>query len=252
MLIRRVLASLLVVLFLAGCESMPMHKVHYRLLDDRSTQLTAGTAILLPLKIKVKEMTASGITEVVPTWTESGIDNFHASLLHNEQKLFGNLKLVELPELTAEESTLLNQHMALNETVVFTAIATTGTLSGNAWLHKSKHFDYSIGPGLSFLADKTGADKAIMVIGEDVRSSAGRKAAAVVLAAFGVGIPLGNVVTVTNIIDLHSGDILWVNHHFSVGELGYLDEKHTDQIALELFKQYPGIESYRQWLSAKK
>lgn len=250
--IHRMLPCLLFVLFLVGCATTPRHKVHYRLLNDQPSRLTAGTAILLPLKIKVKEMTASGITEVVPAWTETGINNFHASLQRNEQKLFGNLTLVELPELTPEESALLDQHLALNETVVGTAIATTSPSSGNAWLHKSRHFDYSIGPGLSLLADKTGADKAIMVIGEDVRSSSGRKAAFIVLAAFGVGIPLGNAVTIASIIDLRTGDILWVDRHISIGKLGYLDAEHTDQIALELFKEYPGIESYRQWLVVKK
>lgn len=252
MLLRRVFALLVVVLFLAGCESMPVHKVHYRLLEGESNQLPAGTAILLPLKIEVKEMTASGITEVVPAWTETGITNFQASLQQNDPQPLGKLTLVELPELSDEESALLDQHIALNETVVFTAISTTGSLSGNAWQHKSKHFDYSIGPGLSFLADKTGADKALVLIGEDVRSSAGRKTAAVVLAAFGVGIPLGHTMTIANVIDLRTGDILWLDYHISVSELGYLESEHTDQILQELFKDYPGIESYQQWLATKK
>ncbi|MCB1763393.1 MAG: hypothetical protein KDI27_09680 [Gammaproteobacteria bacterium] len=252
MRLQRILPLLLALLLLAGCASVPQHKVHYRLIEAQSGRLTTGKAILLPLKIKVKEMTASGITEVVPTWTEVGNNNFSASLQRNQQTLFGNMTWVNPPALDEAEATLLDQHIALNETVVSNAVAVTNALSGNAWTHKRKHFDYSIGPGLAFLADRTGADKAILVMGEDVRSSGGRKAAFVVLAAFGVGIPLGHAVTFANIIDLRSGDILWMNQHVSVGELGYLDGKHTDRIVQDLFKEYPGIDSYRQWLANSK
>jgi len=252
LLIRRLLLCLVAVLALSGCGTVPVYKVHYRLLEDQTGQMPAGNTLLLPLDIKVKEMTTGGITEVVPAWTDTAVDNFNTSIGRSKTALFLDLVRLESTTLTTQESQLLDQHLALNETVVGSAIGVTGILGGAAWSHKSEHFDYSIGPGLSFLIAKTGADKALVLTGEDVRSSSGRKAAFIALAMFGVGIPLGHTVTVADIIDLRSGDILWMNYHVSMADIGYLTPDHTDEILQALFKDYPGVEQYREWLSSKK
>lgn len=60
-----------------------------------------------------------------------------------------------------------------------------------AWAHKHHEFDYTVGPGLAFLRDETGADAALIVLGTDFISSAGRKAAFFSRLALGVIMPLG-------------------------------------------------------------
>lgn len=249
--IYRLLSVLGFVLFLAGCQSAPVHKVHYRLLEAEPAMLAKGRAVLLPLDIEVSEMSASGITEVVPVWSETGKANFRRALENRGGKFLNDLELVAMPPLMPEERAQLEQHIALNATVVGSAIGTTSAHAGAAWSHKSERFDYGIGQGLAFLAEKSGADKAIVLSGEDVHSSGGRKAAFVVFAALGVGIPMGHAVTVANIIDLRSGDILWMDHHVSATGTSYLDPVHVAEILEDLFKDYPGVEPYREWLSTR-
>jgi hypothetical protein len=46
---------------------------------------------------------------------------------------------------------------------------------GDAWSHKRKEFDYTLGPSLAFLKKKTGANAAIVLVGDDVISSGGER-----------------------------------------------------------------------------
>lgn len=85
-----------------------MYKVHYRLLEDQTGQLPAGNALLLPLDIKVKEMTAGGITEVVPAWTDTAVGNFNTSIGRSKTALFLDLVRLESTTLTPQESQLLD------------------------------------------------------------------------------------------------------------------------------------------------
>ncbi|MCB1760055.1 MAG: hypothetical protein KDI68_09805 [Gammaproteobacteria bacterium] len=247
----RCLLLLGIALLLSGCQSAPVHKVHYRLLESEPAGFASGRALLLPLNIEVKEMSASGITEAVPAWSEAAKANFLQALNARGSRFLGAIELVDMPPLTAEERALLDQHIALNDAVVGSAIGTTGAHAGAAWSHKSERFDYGIGPGLAFLVEKSGADKAIVLTGEDLHSSDGRKAAFVVLAALGVGIPMGHAVTLANVIDLRSGDILWMDLHASATGTSYLDPEHVSEILEDLFKDYPGVEPYREWLSGR-
>lgn len=232
-------------LFLAGCQTMPAYKVHYSLVDQTRTP-SAGSVIVLPLDIKVKEMTASGLRDEVPAWSEQAIRNFRQHLAQRDSEVLPDLQLRFLPELPAEDMARIEEHLALTDRVMLSAMIFTGPNGGEAWKHKAKHFDYSLGPGLAFLADRTGADKALILVGEDVHSSEGRKAAFVVAAAFGVGIPMGHSVAIAALVDLRTGDLLWMHHFVSAGSTSFLDDNDVKTVVSDLFKPYPGIEEYRK------
>lgn len=237
----------LILIALAGCQTIPKHKVHHTLLSQQ--QPPSGDVIVLPMDIKVKEMTAAGLQDEVPAWTQQANDNFQHEMDTRDASSLSGLKLRPLPALSPEQQAIVEEHLALGHVVTGSAFLFSNTPIP-AWKHKAKHFDYTIGPGLAFLADQTGADKALILLGEDVHSSEGRKAAFVVAAAFGVGIPLGHTVAVATLVDLRTGDVLWMNHYISVGATSFLKAEDTAAVVTDLFDDYPGLDEYRKFVEA--
>lgn len=242
----RLAAFAVALLTLAGCQTIPKHKVHHRLLAESAPP--TGAVIVLPMDIKVKEMSASGLQEVVPAWSQQANENFRKLIAPHAGREVSGLTLQMLPEQAPETQARLEEHLALSHVVTGNALLFSSTLGGSAWQHKSKHFDYTIGPGLSFLADQTGADKALLLIGEDVHSSDGRKAAFIMAAAFGVAIPLGHTVAIATLVDLRTGDVLWMNHYVSSGDVSFTEYSDAEAVFKTLFENYPGLDEYRKFV----
>jgi hypothetical protein len=138
--------------------------------------------LLLPTDFAVLELSASGITETVPDWTkaaEASLDEAARRVLSKS----ANFELVALPELTADEQAALREYVALYKLTAFTASQMLNL--GGAWSGKRAHFDYALGDGLDFLAKKSGADAALCIAGAEVKSSGGRVAMFILLAAAG-------------------------------------------------------------------
>ena len=57
----------------------------------------------------------------------------------------------------------------------------------------------------------SGADAALCIAGAQVKSSGGRVAMFILLAAAGVAIPLGGAQISAGLIDLKSGDVTWMD-----------------------------------------
>ena len=238
---------LLSILLLAGCQTFPKHKVHYTLLDKNTSELP-HEVLLMPLDITVSEMLASGMQEEVPEWTAQAKRHIHAEL-DNDPRNRGNLNIIPLQGMTEAQRSLLEQYTALYQTVAFNILYFTMNPLP-AWTHKVKHFDYTLGDGLSFLAEQTGADTALFISGEDIITTSGRKAAAIFAAAFGVYMPLGRAVIIGSLVDLHTGDILWINYTFSGDDTTLTEREDAAEVMDELFKDYPGLEVYRKLRSA--
>lgn len=244
----KIIAHLLLLMALAGCQAtIPKHRVHHTLLSQAAP---SGTVIVLPLDIEVKEMSAAGLQEEVPAWSEQALANFRAQLTRQQDTLLPGLQLRFLDSMPAEEQALLEEYVALNYQVMGNALLYTRQ-GGEAWQHKAKHFDYGVGPGLQFLAERTGADKALILIGEDLHSSGGRKAAFVIAAAFGAAIPMGHSLAVASLVDLRSGDMLWMHHFVTGGDTDFRDPDDVAKVLADLFAPYPGIDEYRQFVQGK-
>jgi hypothetical protein len=182
-----------------------------------STAHAAGKmrVLLLPTDFTVLELSASGIAETVPDWTkaaEASLDEAARGVLTKS----ANFELVTLPELTADEQAALKEYVALYKLTAFTASQVLNL--GGAWRDKRTHFDYTLGGGLDFLAKKSGADAALCIAGAQVKSSGGRVAMFILLAAAGVAIPLGGAQITAGLIDLTSGDVTWMD--FAAGVKG--------------------------------
>jgi len=237
----RVPVIVVFVLLLAGCSSGPGYKLHYTLKEDPKAR-PIKRAVLLPVDVDVSELTLGGSMEEVPEWSQKAEDNVRKAVLFvrdpDENKVF--VRHVDSSSLEPDEQKKLEEHLALFTMVASNALWTE--LPGNnAWQFKQAHFDYTIGDGMSFLKDKYDIDAGLIVIGEDVISSSGRKTAAVVGAVFGVGIPMGYTLLIGGLVDFKTGDILWLNHVVQAGALDLREPEDARNFAMSLMSGYPGL-----------
>lgn len=226
-----------------NASAAPSHRVHYTLLNSSRPKLPQRV-IVLPVDIRVSERSVGGVTEVVDKWSAMASKNIFRSLV-TYTKSNKTLKLVRTPRFSSSENSRITEHLALYRVVVNTA--TNRTAKGPySWKHKLKKYDYTIGPGLNFLRRKTSADTALLVYGEDEVSTAGRKTAAVVAGVLGGSVQLGHSFVHIGLVDLRTGNLLWVNSSYKTGSTDLRRADDARRMIDKIFKSYPGIDSYRK------
>jgi hypothetical protein len=230
----------LVLALLSGCATSTA-RLHYTLRDNPDSR-PLRQVVLLPVDVNVKEMSAGGVEEEVPEWSRKAEENIRSAVLVARDTGGGCCvtRLVDSASLTPGERESLEEHLALFNTVAANAMWVD--LPGNsAWSFKSEHFDYTLGSGLSFLKTRYGVDAGLIILGEDVVTTGGRKAMAFLAAAGGVYIPLGHSMLVGGLVDFETGDLLWLNHVVSTGNADLRDPASCLELAGKLMEGYPGM-----------
>jgi hypothetical protein len=230
----RRLSLLFAALLLAACAGPQKYSANPAFMKGMAQK--PKQVLLLPPDIEVMEISAGGVPEKVEAWSKQAKSNIRQSL----GKVSGReLKFIELPELSASEQETVDKYLAFYDVVGGDAF-TFGRSPEPAWQHKKDNFDYTLGDGLHFLKQKTGADAALFVIGSDHISSGGRKAAMVVGALMGIVIPAGMTFVSAALVDLDSGNILWLNYDFGGGNWDIRNPEDTDKLVANIFTDYPG------------
>lgn len=240
--------AFLVAFLLAGMSPLAVlaastpHWVHYTLLNN--TGGLPKKVVVLPANIEVYEVTAGDVSEEVPEWSAEVSKNV-LKALSETIKSEKTMSEVGFPRLAPPSAAVVDEHIALYK-LVATAV------DDNELDHKIRRFDFSIGPGLAALQRETGADAAIMVYGRDYVSTAGRKAKAVLGNIPIVGIFAGQPATLgrswvaIGVIDLRTGDLLWMNNETRGSTSNLRDFADAQSIIRSIFEWYPGIEQYRK------
>jgi hypothetical protein len=196
----------------AGPASGADSNLHYTLLEPPARAFPTRL-VLLPPQVIVKEVSTGGIADLVPEWIRLANANIQEELRAGLAAR-PDLTLLPMPDLAAGEGDRIEQYLATYMVVGVAAHWATNA-AGTEWAHKRRHFDYTLGEGLDFLRARTGADAAVMVIGEDYVSSSGRKAARMVGTLLGMGVAGGASIISVGVVDLGNGDILWLHHNQS-------------------------------------
>jgi hypothetical protein len=205
--------------------------------------------VLLPAQVRVSEISAGGVIEKVEAWTDQAKSNIDAALRESVAKA-GGFELVAFPsatQLSAEDRQAIDQHLALYGIVALEAW-THSRSQDPAWAHKKTNFDYTLGPGLKFLKDQTGADAAMVLICEDYISSGGRKAmmlfATVLAAAAGaVVMPTGAPSFVSGgVVSLDDGNIQWFNYSLEQGSADLRNSADAKRMVSNIMRVYPGFQ----------
>ena len=224
------------VIVLSACLSIPT--ICASKAKEKEPEVTAAPlkVLLLPVDFDVLEMSAGGMIEPVPAATteaEEALTVATVKVLKQTKKF----QVIDLPAMSPEEAEILKEHVALYKLTAFNASQMI-RLGGPAWKAKQKNFDYSIGDGLKFLIERSGADAAVVVAGAQVNSSGGRIAMMLLLAAAGVAIPIGGAQGTTGIIDLNTGNIQWLEER--TGTKGNIREKAgAEQTMMMMVGNYP-------------
>jgi len=197
----RIGSAVVLVGLLVGCTAtQQVTKV-----ETLSTLDGSAKILLFEPDIKFYLLTAGGISEPQPDWTETARTNFLTAARAHASQHSPNLRVVDTA--IADES--VTQYEKLHQAVGNTALMSY--LGPYKLPSKQGAFDLSLGPGVSVLKERYGADYGMFVFYRDYRSSGGRVAFAILAAAAGVGVGTGNQYGFASLVDLSTGDVVWVN-----------------------------------------
>lgn len=193
--------------------------------------------VLLPPQIFVYEISAGGVPTRMADWETLARDNLTAAATRLARD-YGLFELLPAPELSGEARETLEVHIGLYERVAL-SVFNFGRGTQDAWAHKQQEFDYTLGPGLAFLRAQTGADAALIVLGVDFISSAGRKAAFIAGLALGVVMPLGQSFVTAGVVDLETGDVQWMAFDASTS-MDSRNAADVEALVRDFYRTWPG------------
>ncbi len=195
-----------------------------------------GTLLVASPEIEVRELNAAGALEKVPQWAAqsvTGVRNAVDGVLATRT----DFKVLSMPTLTEQEKDELEDFLAAYWVVGQNAHGMLN-FGGSAWAHRRTKFDYTLGTGLPWLAEKTGADAIVVSLGDDIVSSGGRVAMTVLAAAAGVALPTGRSIITFAVIDLKTGNLSWM-HYDQSGVRDLKNPESAKVMTASVFKTLP-------------
>jgi hypothetical protein len=223
------LIGLSVALSLAGCASTSTAKQ----VDRLDTVRENPRILIMTPDVKYYLLTTGGLPQPHAEWTEAARSNFSRSLQDYADE--HSIDIVALPDanqLTNIEISYQKLYSAVGSSVLAHHF---GRLKLPT---KRGTFDWSLGPGVSAIGDKYGADYALFSYYRDYQASGGRVAFAILAAFAGVAMSTGGEVGFASLVDLRSGEIVWFNQ-VSAGA-GELREQQEARATVDLlFKDLP-------------
>ncbi|MDY6904035.1 MAG: hypothetical protein SWH61_05045 [Thermodesulfobacteriota bacterium] len=166
--------------------------------------------LLLPVDVSIYEVSAGGASEEVPELSEQGCKYVTQRLTEHLKKRQG-IELTQLPDLSEAEQNLLDQHVALYDRITASMDMYTQI---PAFKHKLERPDGTLGSGLSFLAESTGADAAIVASGDGFVSTGGRVATTILYSVLASTLlPVSGSWLHVGVVDLKTGNVLWTNSY---------------------------------------
>lgn len=184
-------------------------------------------------------------------WTDQARKNIEAALRERQAGL-GN-KVVMAPESYGDDARRVEEYSNLFATVS-QAVIKYQFFVGNRLPTKKRDnkagvFDWSLGRGVAELPGAKDADYALFIYNKDAYGSTGRKLLqAVALLGPGIAVKSGEHAGYAGLIDLKTGDLLWLNADGAMG--GDVREADGAQKRVgQLLEEFPG--SAKSALAAK-
>lgn len=198
--------------------------------------------LLLRPRIKVGAQSTGGMYEPNADWTAQARQNIGAALGQTQGAL-GNRIIVQ-DEPVGDSAQLLADYMELFS-VVSQSVIEYQFFPGNRLPTKLRDnrtgdFDWTLGPGVSAIPGATDADYALFIYTEDHYGSTGRKVLQILAAAsVGVHVESGVHKGFAGLIDLRTGNLLWLNADLRMGGDVRTPEGAQRRVA-QLLEDFPG------------
>lgn len=164
--------------------------------------------IVVPADFVITEVTFGKTEERVVSAEKQASETLsrHVLELGRQEQAFS---VVDFNQLSRQQKDTLLQHRALFATMV-SQLLLVKEQADDVWNGKLRYFDYTLGRGLEDVANQTGAETAIFVVGKDKVRSTSRK----VLDTLSSVLPIGESLSaqpaavVMGVVELRTGNIL--------------------------------------------
>jgi hypothetical protein len=193
-------------------------------------------------KVSVGAQSTGDLFEPNAEWTDQARKNIEAAL-NKRQAGLGNVVLLA-PEAYGDQAQLVQEYTnlfyAVSEAVVTYQFFVGNRLPTKKRDNKAGVFDWSLGEGVRDLPGANDADYALFIYNKDAYGSTGRKLLqAVALLGAGVAVKSGEHKGAAGLIDLKTGDVLWLNADFAMG--GDVREPDgAEKRVGQLLEEFPG------------
>jgi hypothetical protein len=199
------------------------------------------TILVFRPAISVGAQSTGGLFEPNAEWTERAKANMQRSLDKLQLRL-GN-SVVTAPEAYGEDARAVEEHMALfaavSQAVIEYQFFKGNRLPTKKRDNKNEVLEWSLGPGVAALPGAAEADYGLFLYNKDAYGSTGRKILQVVALMGGVAVKSGEHVGYAGLVDLKTGDLLWLNADAAMG--GDVREADgSDKRVRQLLEDFPG------------
>ena len=169
-----------------------------------------GRVVLIDPDIELYEVTAGGMQEPRPQWTEAARRAYPAAVRELLAAHGSTLLPDFVPPPALPPDDRVRQLLLLNQAVANSIVL--HSQPGADLATKNGRFDWTLGPGVSVLRDATHADYALFTYIRDSYTGSGRAAMRVIGALLLSGdIGGGEQVGLASLVDLRTGQIVWFN-----------------------------------------
>ncbi|WP_296536246.1 hypothetical protein [Rhizorhabdus sp.] len=202
--------------------------------------LAPGSAriVLMRPSIRVGEQSTGGMFEPNADWTDQAKENLGRAIAAAQSGL-GNA-IVSYEEAASVDSGRVAEYRALFSTVVDSVIVYQFFVGNRLETKKRKgSFEWTLGPDIAKLPGLQNADYALFVTVEDHYGSTGRKVAQLFAAMAGVGMTSGVHKGFAGLVDLKTGDLVWLNADLQMGGDVRTTEGAQRRVS-QLFEGFPG------------
>ncbi|WP_242414897.1 hypothetical protein [Sphingomonas panni] len=178
------------------------------------------TILVFRPAVSVGAQSTGGMFEPNGDWTDQARRNIEAALTEQQQRV-GN-RVVAAPESYGADAQLVEEYTALfaavSQSVIDYQFFVGNRLPTKKRDNKANVFDWSLGSGIAALPGARDADYALFLYNKDAYGSTGRKLLQVVaLLGPGIAIKSGEHAGYAGLVDLRTGDLLWLNADNAMG-----------------------------------
>jgi hypothetical protein len=170
------------------------------------------TILLIRPSIRVGARSTGGMFEPNGDWTDQARRNIETALAAQQQAPVAD---GDAARLVADYAALF---AAVSQSVIRYQFFAGDRLPTKKLATQAGRFDWTLGPGIARLPGARDADYALFLSTSDAYGSTGRKLLQIV-AMLGPGIPLsaGEHAGYAGLVDLRTGDLLWLNADRAMG-----------------------------------
>lgn len=195
---------------------------------------TGSRILLVEPDVQLSLLTTVGLSEARADWSQEATTNLQNALQASVANDSHTFRIVD-PETAMGGRT--GQLMRLHE-----AVGSSILVFDYGLLKLPTHaagFDWTLGEGARALAEEYDADYALFTFARGNYASGGRVAAVVVMAAFGVGVPMGGQQMFASLVDLRTGQVIWFNFAVAGPHADMRSPEGASTLISEIMKDAP-------------